>query len=323
MQELFQALQQLESKRILVLGDLMLDTYTRGEVSRISPEAPVPILRVTDEESLPGGAGNVALNLKALGAEVFLGGRVGKDRAAGRLKKALEGEGIQCSGVVEEEGFQTPVKNRMMASGQQMLRVDYEEVQVLSEEAEEQWKEKVLPHLLEKVDVVAISDYAKGFLSEGILKAVIERCGDKQIPVLVDPKGRDFSKYAGATLIKPNYGESLLASGLESTASVREIAGSLLKKTGIETLVMTRSYRGISVFQQQGKQKDFPVQVREVQDVTGAGDTVLAMLTLGIASRLPMDHIIQLANFAAGRALEKVGCARVTKKDLEAYLLSF
>lgn len=313
---------RLSSVRVMVIGDLMYDTYTTGKVKRISPEAPVSVLHVQKEESLPGGAGNVALNLVSLGAQVTTIGRVGRDLAGGNILKALENEGIRTEGMIVQEGYKTPVKNRFIADAQQVLRVDFETVQPLPESIEQQVVEN-LPILMEGIQIIAISDYGKGFLSASLLMAVMELAKSKGIPVIVDPKGDDFSKYSGATIIKPNLHEAFAAAKLPQGATLEQAAAAIFKKTALDMLMITRSEAGISVFTKEGEQHDFPVRSKEVKDVTGAGDTVLAMISVAFANGLDIKLCTQLANLAAGIAIERLGCARINLSDLATRLLEF
>lgn len=309
MVELVKQITSISKKSILLIGDLMLDTYTIGRVKRISPEAPVSILQVEKEEEKPGGAGNVAINLKALGMEPILVGRIGNDLASIKLKSVLEKEGIDSSYLVYEENYKLPLKNRVIAGNQQMMRIDYEEI------LETKKLEDFLSHidtLLEKVALVAISDYAKGLLTHELLSEIITRAQAKAIPVIIDPKGSDFSKYKGATIIKPNMHEALQASGLKEGASLNEIAQKILQETEARFLLITRSEEGVSLFSNDTEQQDFPVNVKEVKDVTGAGDTVLAMLATSIANALPLETASVLANLSAGIAIEQLGCAKVS-----------
>lgn len=313
-------LSQFRPVKVLVVGDFMLDTYTTGKVRRISPEAPVAILHVQKEESRPGGAGNVALNLVSLGAQVALLGRVGPDDAGKALSEALGKEGMDTSFLFCQEGYKTPVKNRLIAEAQQILRVDFEALDPLPLS----YEERVIAHLstlLTDIQTVAISDYAKGFLSSTLLRALIEEAGKRGIPVIVDPKGDDFSKYAGATLIKPNLVEAYSAAKLPLSASLEEVALVLLKKCQVDTLMITRSEEGISLFEKGGERTDFPVLPKEVKDGTGAGDTVLAMISLAMANGLDMGWGAQLANSAAAMAVERLGCARITLSQMAERLL--
>jgi rfaE bifunctional protein kinase chain/domain len=232
----------------------------------------------------------------------------------------LQKENVDVSGIVIDEKFQTPVKKRMMAECQQLLRVDYENPLPLSFDLEVEIK-KQLSLVLDQVDVIAISDYAKGFLTESLLQYTIELAKEKNIPVIVDPKGSNFSKYRGATLIKPNLSEAITASGLDKKTSLDLIGTKILKDIEIDTLMITRSKEGISLFNLQKGRDDFPAFVHEVKDVTGAGDTVLAIVTQTLANRLDLKIGAFLANIAAGIAIERVGCARITLHELEARLL--
>lgn len=292
----------------------MLDVYTMGDVQRISPEAPVPVLRVCDEQRLPGGAGNAILNLISLGMQVVAFGRVGTDEAGTYLVEALAQEGVDVSTIVHEPNFQTPLKNRMIAAGQQLVRIDYETPISISSQREQALR-ATLHTLLKDIDVIAISDYAKGFLTPVLLNAIIDQACALKIPVIVDPKGRDFLRYRGATLIKPNLSEAVAAAGLGNEATLDDIAQKILEEVNIETLMITRSKEGISIFQE-GKRQDYPALVHEVKDVTGAGDTVLAVIAAALANRIPLSQAAELANVAAGRAIERVGCARITFDDL-------
>ncbi|MBA3815183.1 MAG: D-glycero-beta-D-manno-heptose-7-phosphate kinase [Parachlamydiaceae bacterium] len=311
---------RLCSRKVLVIGDLMLDTYTIGKARRISPEAPVAVIQVTHEESRPGGAGNVMLNLISMGAEVVAVGRIGQDPAGETLRQALIAEKIDVKGLVVQNNLKTPVKNRIIAENQQIVRVDHEQVTAIPEMLEQEIIEK-LPELLEGVSVVAISDYGKGFLSRTLLTAVIEQANNLHIPIIADPKGNDFTKYSGTTIIKPNLSEAYAASGFAANTDLDTVAEKILKIAQAQSLMITRSESGISLFHSNGKREDFPVKVKEVKDVTGAGDTVLAMLTCAIASGLPIDEAVKLSNVAAGMAIERLGCARITLSELARRLL--
>lgn len=309
-------LSHLQPFKVLVVGDFMLDRYTNGRVDRISPEAPVPVLHVSDEYVLPGGAGNVALNLASLGAQVQLLGRVGKDVAGMQLKKCLKELQIDPDGLIEEPDYETPIKNRLMAGGQQMLRIDFEQTH--------DFPAQLLPPVhehIESVDLIAISDYNKGFLTPETLQQIIAYGHQNNIPIIVDPKGNDFSKYRGATLIKPNKREAYLAAGVELDVPIETVADQLLKQTDADHILITRSGDGLSLFCSERNHSHFPVRTREINDVTGAGDTVLAMLAMGMANRLNMAHSAQLANVAASVAVEKLGCARLSLSDVAERLL--
>lgn len=310
----------LKPAKALVIGDFMLDVYTKGSVQRISPEAPVPVLCVEEETSHPGGAGNAILNLVSLGLEVVAVGRVGSDVCGRALVLALEKENVDCSGIFLDDLFSTPVKKRMIADHQQLLRVDYENPIPLNTSLEERVC-RALPGLLERVDVVAISDYAKGFLSDELLREVIQQSRQRKIPVIVDPKGINFKKYRGATILKPNLGEAFAASGMERKSPLDEVGRKILDEIEVDILMVTRSKEGITVFSRADGRQDFPAFVHQVKDVTGAGDTVLAVITAAVVNRLDLKLGAVLANVAASIAIERIGCARITLSELSDRLL--
>lgn len=311
---------RLNRQKVLVAGDLLLDSYTIGKARRISPEAPVAVIHVQHQEERPGGAGNAILNLISMGAEVVALGRVGKDLAGEKLLKALKAEEVDISGIAIDPDFLTPVKNRIVADNQQVVRVDHESITPLSAKIEKQLIAK-LPKLLKGVKVVAISDYGKGFFSATLLKALLQTAKKMGIFTIVDPKGQDFSRYSGASLLKPNLSEAYAAAHLPSTAPLEDAAKNILHSIDADYLMVTRSDAGISLFHRKNKREDYPVKAKQVKDVTGAGDTVLAMLTIAIANGLQLSEAIQLSNLAAGIAIEQFGCARVTLPQLAKRLL--
>lgn len=322
MVKLIGMLSRFNPVRVLVIGDFMLDTYTTGRVKRVSPEAPVSILHVEKEESLAGGAGNVALNLVALGAKVAVVGRIGQDIAGDELKECLEREGVLTDSLVYERGFKTPVKNRLIADLQQVLRVDFETISPLPEDLEAEILRDI-PALLDKVQIVAISDYGKGFLTCSLLKEVIRMANERKVLVIVDPKGDDFSRYNGATIIKPNLSEAYAAARLAPPASLEQVAEKIFAICEVESILITKSEAGISIFHRNGSSQNFPVRSKEVKDVTGAGDTVLATISLALANSLDIKYAAQLANIAAGIAIERSGCARIDLSALAERLLEF
>lgn len=315
----FKALRKIKA---FVIGDFVLDTYVKGSVSRISPEAPVAVLHAKEQFQRPGMAGNVALNLVSLGAEVCVCGRIGSDPFGKKLLKSLEDEAIDTSTMVVQRGYETPAKNRMIANSQQLLRVDFETNLELSATLEKKLIQ-VFETKLCDVDVVAISDYKKGFLTKKLTRAVIDIAREKGIPVVVDPKGDDFSKYMHATLIKPNLIEAYFASKLDREQPLDLVGKTLLKDSKAEYILVTRSEDGMTLFDQCLNRFDFPVTSKEVKDVTGAGDTVLATMTMGIGNRLDPSMCVSLSNLAASIAIEKLGCVRVTLSQLAEKLLDF
>lgn len=317
---LVHALRSLSKKRILILGDLVIDIYTLGSVKRVSPEAPVAVMRVEEERSLPGMAGNVALNCVALGCEVFLMARVGDDAIGNELLHILSQDGVDITGCVKQAHYVTPSKNRLVADGQQLVRLDREQTKALTAE-EQQAFLKNFDELLPSMDLVVLSDYGKGFFPPAFLQKILEKAQKRSIRVLVDPKGIDFTRYAGATVVKPNMGEAVAAAGLGVDATLDEVAKRLLAITRAEMLMITRAQEGAALFYSTGSREDFPVLPREVKDVTGAGDTVLAMLACALASGLPYCAAAQLCNHAAGVAIERFGCAKVSLSDIVKRLL--
>lgn len=317
---LSQTFNRLQSFQILVLGDFLLDTYTTGKVRRISPEAPVPVMEVHSQESRPGGAGNVVLNLQALGAKVFCAGRIGFDLHGEQLKQLLSLDRVDLRALLMEKGYRTPVKNRLIADSQQLLRVDFETVSPLELALEEELI-GMLEILISQVQVVALSDYGKGFLTNRLITATMEIARKANVPVIVDPKGTDFTKYTGATIIKPNLSEAYTAAKMPLSSSLDRVANEIFSSSSVDLLLITRSEAGMSLFDKQGNQKDFPVVSKEVKDVTGAGDTVLAVLCLALANHLEMSSAVQLSNIAAGIAIERLGCVQVTLSELAKRLL--
>lgn len=322
MVKLIGKLSQFSPVNVLVIGDFMLDTYTTGKVKRISPEAPVSVLHVMHEESRPGGAGNVVLNLISLGAKVSVVGRVGHDEAGEKIRFELDKEGVDIAGLLKENGFKTPVKNRLIADAQQVLRVDFETVAPIAEHLEQIVVER-LPAFLDETQIIAVSDYGKGFLSRSLLMALFEMARVRGIPVIVDPKGDDFSKYQGATVLKPNLTEAYTAAKLSTEIPLDQVASKILQTCRVDMLLITRSEYGMSLFDHKAERFDFLVRSKEVKDVTGAGDTVLAMISIALANGLDIKHAAQLANIAAGMAIERVGCARIHLADMATRLLEY
>lgn len=296
----------------------MLDTYTFGNVRRISPEAPVPVVATTRKESKAGGAGNVVLNILALGGEVEVCGRVGTDRAGDALRQELQKKGASLRAVLQDSMYQTPEKNRIVAGHQQLLRIDSEEIVSLTEE------KSVLASvssILPSCDVVVFSDYGKGFLTPTLLQHILRLAKEHSILTLVDPKGLDFSKYQGAYMIKPNLQEALFAAKVGSGGSLDLAAKILLEETRAEGLLVTKSEEGMEWFSQGGSKTSFPVEKREVQDVTGAGDTVLAFCALAVGCGIDLMEILPLANLAAGLAVERIGCVQIGLADVASSIL--
>ncbi len=302
----------------LVLGDVMLDEYVWGQVNRISPEAPVPVVDVRTRTYVPGGAANVAAGIAALGGRPLVGGVVGDDEAAAQLRGALGERGLELDGLETVGGRSTTTKTRVIAHSQQVVRADVEERRPVPEEAAadlRRWAES----RLERADVVVVSDYAKGVVSAELAQGVIEAAREAEKPVVVDPKGSDYSKYRGATVITPNIGDAKRAANLAPDGFVElgEIARRLAAAVPGTSLLITRGSEGMSLVSDSGS-IDVDAAAKDVYDVTGAGDTVVAALAVALGSGLPLEDAVRLANAAAGVVVGKVGTASVTLGELTA-----
>ncbi|NTV53468.1 MAG: D-glycero-beta-D-manno-heptose-7-phosphate kinase [Candidatus Firestonebacteria bacterium] len=305
-------------KKILVLGDVMLDEYIWGKVSRISPEAPIPVVHVQRENALPGGAANVANNLKALGGEVFLAGVVGTDEAARRMTKLLNSEGVNTDLLIRDASRPTITKTRVIAHSQQVVRIDRENALPVSP--------RVVARLLagigqqmKKVDAVIISDYNKGLLTEALAQGVIALARQGRKPVTGDPKPENIAKFQGVDLISPNQMEAEKASGIRITdrKSLHAAGAVILEKLHCRAVLITRGEEGMSLFEQGGHVSHIPTVAREVYDVSGAGDTVISTLTLCLAAGGNFREAAVAANCAAGITVAEVGVATTTQKELK------
>ncbi len=298
--------------RVLVVGDLMLDRYWQGNASRISPEAPVPVLHVTDTQDRPGGAGNVALNLKALGCQVSLIAAIGQDEAGDVLEKQLTQANIDCH-LHRFSDFTTITKLRVLGRHQQLVRLDFE-ASSASLKTEDLISD-VKKILGQGIDVLVLSDYAKGTLHHA--QAFIAAAKALNIPVLVDPKSLDFSLYKGATIITPNQKEFEAIVGRVSDDEDLIAKGyALLQNYDISALLVTRSEHGMTLISSEMSPTHFPIQAREVYDVTGAGDTVIAVMAASLAAGESLNKSVMLANVAAGLVIQKLGAAAISIDEL-------
>jgi D-glycero-beta-D-manno-heptose-7-phosphate kinase len=301
---------RIESARVLVVGDAMLDRYLFGEVDRISPEAPVPVVRVTRQEERLGGAANVALNVKSLGAHVTLLTVVGDDEPAGKLQQLLKGHGVHTI-LGQDPKLYTCVKLRIIGRAQQLVRVDFEnqpDHEVLGAMLAD-YARVVAEH-----DAVLFSDYGKGGLAH--ISRMIELARTAGKSILIDPKGSDYGRYAGVTVITPNRAELAQVIGpWDSEAQLQERAQALRERYRFEGLLLTRSEEGMSLFDASGH-VNVAAQAREVFDVTGAGDTVIATTAAMLASGMSLREALPLANRAGGIVVGKFGTASVTYEEL-------
>lgn len=307
------------SPRILVVGDLMIDSYLWGKAERISPEAPVPVVVVESKTEMLGGAGNVVRNLLSLGAKVCVAGVIGDDVAGERIMAMLGDIGADSSGLLRDKGRTTSVKTRLMATHSQIVRFDAESVADIGGESEEALLGFVQNRLGE-FDAVLLSDYKKGVLTDSLTQAVIGLCKTNALPVLADPKGLDYSKYRGATLLTPNKKEASEATRIyiKDDTSLLQAGMKLKNDFGLTHSVITLSEDGIALFEG-GAISKIPTFAREVYDVTGAGDTVLAALGFALACDTPILDACRFANKAAAVVVAKLGSATVTMGEIAAF----
>ena len=326
-EELKDILRRFPSVRVLCIGDMMLDDFVYGDVERISPEAPVPVFRWRREKEALGGVGNVAANLRALGVQVSLICRVGNDEAGSRVRDLLAQLGVRLA---ESPRSDVPTirKVRFVSMNNHLLRMDRETI-AEPDAAEEDAVIDALTRSLDGTSLVLLSDYAKGFLSPSLIRRAISACRDRNVPVFVDPKGSDYSRYSGATLVKPNrreletaLGEKVDTSGPSFEATVADAARRLMKKAGLDGLMVTLSEKGmIYVPADGGPAMHLATESREVSDVSGAGDTTIATLAAATAAGADMRRAMSIANVAAGIVVGKVGTAVVTPEEILRALL--
>ncbi|MFB0981342.1 MAG: bifunctional D-glycero-beta-D-manno-heptose-7-phosphate kinase/D-glycero-beta-D-manno-heptose 1-phosphate adenylyltransferase HldE [Alteromonadaceae bacterium] len=296
---------------VLVVGDIMLDQYWYGPTQRISPEAPVPIVKINQEENRPGGAANVALNIASIGGRVTLAGITGEDEAAQHLKKQLSALNINCE-FDQQKNIPTIKKLRVMSRNQQLIRLDFEES--LADVDKSSLEEKVAAQLANH-DLLLLSDYSKGTLSD--VQNLIILAKNQGKAVLVDPKGTDFERYRGATLLTPNLSEFEAVVGECKTESDIVSKGqTLLVELDLEAMLVTRSEQGMTLLRRDHEEFHLPTRAREVYDVTGAGDTVIATLALAIAAKAEYKQASALANMAAGIVVGKLGTSTVSEAEL-------
>jgi len=307
--------------KILIVGDLILDRYVAGEVTRISPEAPIPVLTAKSSEERIGGAGNVGANLVAMGAEVDVAGVIGDDGWGRVLRSLLEGLSIGTEAVVVDPTRPTILKTRMMSGAHQILRVDNEDARPIAGPACDRLL-ALLPERVKKARAVVLSDYGKGALNPAVIELAISEAKRAKIPVLVDPKGEEYRRYRGATLVTPNKKEAEQAVGrkLGKGADWARAADELMGAAELEAAVITLGAEGIYFKSRKGEAGHVPAQARAVFDVTGAGDTVVAQLAFHLAENRSLEVAVELANQAAGIVVGRLGTHAVTRSELLARL---
>lgn len=304
-----------EGTKVLVVGDLILDEYLDGTVNRISPEAPVPVHLVRKTDITAGGAANVARNIKLVGGQVLMLGVCGKDAAAEQLKGILERDNISTELIFTDSERPTVRKTRITANHQQLVRVDWEETKAISH----QMQAKLLDAIKSNpCDSILVSDYGKGSLPKGFVQQIISYAQSVGKPIIIDPKGKDYSVYAGCDLITPNRKEALEALGLDANAneSADQLAHRLQSQFNLKNVLVTLGAEGMYGLSETGENFHLPAVTREVFDVSGAGDTVVSLMALSMASSLSIFEGMKLSNLAAGKVVEKWGTQPITKQEL-------
>lgn len=314
-------LNRAEGTKILVVGDLIFDEFVWGKVNKISPEAPVQVLDWQSSHTAPGGAANVAYNLATLGADVTLVGVVGQDDQGLALKNKLRAIGIDTLGVIADPSRPTTHKVRFIAHAQQILRMDREQRQDVERSLAEligQAVREAIPH----VEGIIMSDYLKGVLSDNIMKLVVAEARERGKRVIVDPKGRMYERYRGVHILTPNLAELEEATGImiKNENDVKSAAGMLFEQVGCENILVTRGKEGMSLLHPDGSSVHIPTQAKEVFDVTGAGDTAVAVFGLGVFAGAPLEKAARLANVGAGIVVGKVGTSVATRDEIVEYL---
>lgn len=299
------------NKKIAVIGDLMLDRYWYGDTTRISPEAPVPIVKMSNIKENAGGAANVATNISTLNINCSLFGIIGGDEAGNKLKNILLKNKVNCY-FVENKNFSTITKLRILSQHQQLIRVDFENPYNRDDINK---ATELLKNNINDFNIIVCSDYNKGCLTN--IQDIIKIATTKKIPVLVDPKGNNFFKYQGAFLLTPNMKEFQdIVGEVKTDKEIQEKALNLIKKLNLKALLITRSEKGMSLIIQNKKMLNIPTRAKEVFDVTGAGDTVISVLASCLANNISLEKSCEIANIAAGIVVGKLGAASLSKSEL-------
>jgi len=318
-EDLIRSIRNFRGKRILVVGDLMLDRFIWGSVSRISPEAPVPVVEIRKESTCLGGAANVATNIRSLGGTPVPLGILGDDFEGKRLREEFRRLGSPLGGLIVEKGRPTSIKTRIIAHHQQVCRTDREDRSPIPASLQSRIADRFRA-ALPSVDAVVVSDYAKGLITASLLKQILPLAKAARKIVCIDPKLRDFSVYRPATIITPNAAEAEHASGvaISGTQDLIRAGKKILRQSGIEHLLITRGEEGMALFESNSRVTHIPTVAQEVFDVTGAGDTVISTLALSLVSGLSMLAAAVLSNIAAGIVVGKLGTASATPDELTA-----
>lgn len=315
--ELVHLIHNFEDCKVAIIGDVMLDEYIWGNVKRISPEAPVPVVESIRHTFVPGGAANVAANIAGLGATALLVGVLGSDSHADNLRESFVELGIPIDYLIEDNSRPTTTKTRIIAHNQQLIRIDTEYRTALPTNLEDILLKKV-EDLTNQADVFVLSDYGKGILSVRISNAIIQQVKKLGKTIVVDPKGKDYTKYTGSTIITPNFqeAEQALSCVIEEEPALVRAGHRLLQMVMCEAVIITRGADGMSVFTKDIDHSHIPAFAKNVFDVTGAGDTAVGVLALATAAKIPLLDAAHLANLAAGIVVSKLGTATLTREEL-------
>jgi D-beta-D-heptose 7-phosphate kinase/D-beta-D-heptose 1-phosphate adenosyltransferase len=305
--------------RVLVVGDVMMDHYVWGSVSRISPEAPVPVVNVTRETRLLGAAANVVNNIRSLGGQVDICGVIGHDDAGKQLQHLLHARGVPTDGLIMEPGRSTTIKTRVIAHHQQVVRFDRETREGISRETRQKIFRRVAEKADEGIDAIVISDYCKGVVTRDLVRDIVRLANKRGIIVSVDPKVSHFGIYRGVTILTPNTKEASLGAriDIDDDESLLRAGKGLLKRLVCEAVLITRSEQGMSLFEKSGRITHIPTVARDVFDVTGAGDTVISALTVSMAAGAKVGDAAMISNYAAGIVVGVVGTATVSPEQLK------
>lgn len=312
-----QYVRSIEGQQVMVIGDIMFDRFVYGDVKRISPESPVPVLTIAREENMLGGAGNVVANLAGLKARPFVISVIGNDQEGEIVRDKLKDLGQTDAGLIVSQERPTIIKTRFLASNQQLLRADVEKTHPIPQDIQDRAIEVVRSHI-DDMGAIIISDYGKGMLQDALIQAIIELARAKSIPILVDPKGSDYSRYRGASVVTPNRDELTGATGMatETDTDIEAATVALLAQSGIEAVIATRSQDGMTVHTSGQGHIHMPTKALEVFDVSGAGDTVIATIGAALACGCELENAAALANIAGGIVVAKVGTAMIRSDDM-------
>ena len=316
---LVKIIDRFPATRVLVVGDVMMDHYVWGSVSRISPEAPVPVVNVTRETLLLGGAANVVNNISSLGGQADICGVIGHDDAGRQLQHMLHTRGVPTDGLIMEPGRSTTIKTRVIAHHQQVVRFDRETREGIARETHRNIFERVAEKAEEGIDAIVISDYCKGVVTRDLVRDIVRLAKKRGILVSVDPKVSHFGIYRGVTILTPNTKEASLGAriDIDDDVSLLRAGKGLLKRLACDAVLITRSEQGMSLFEKDGRITHIPTVARDVFDVTGAGDTVISALTVSMAAGAKVSDAAMIANHAAGIVVGVVGTATVSTEQLK------